>query len=107
MTKQLNVAVVGATGAVGTKMMEKLVERKFPIKSIKFLASARSAGNPIEFNGQTYTIEEATPESFEGIDVALFSAGALFRPCLRLKQQNVVPLLLIIRVISVWILKYR
>ena len=75
MTKQLNVAVVGATGAVGTKMMEKLVERKFPIKSIKFLASARSAGKPIEFNGQTYTIEEATPESFEGIDVALFSAG--------------------------------
>lgn len=75
MTKQLNVAVVGATGAVGSKMMEKLVERKFPIKSIKFLASARSAGKPIEFNGQTYTIEEATPESFEGVDVALFSAG--------------------------------
>lgn len=75
MTKQLNVAVVGATGAVGSKMMEKLVERKFPIKSIKFLASARSAGNPIEFNGQTYTIEEATPDSFEGVDVALFSAG--------------------------------
>lgn len=75
MTKQLNVAVVGATGAVGSKMMEKLVERNFPIKSIKFLASARSAGNPIEFNGQTYTIEEATPDSFEGVDVALFSAG--------------------------------
>ena len=75
MTKHLNVAVVGATGAVGSKMMEKLVERNFPIQSIKFLASARSAGKPIEFNGQTYIIEEATPESFEGIDVALFSAG--------------------------------
>ncbi|AWE06730.1 aspartate-semialdehyde dehydrogenase [Lysinibacillus sp. 2017] len=75
MTKQLNVAVVGATGAVGSKIMEKLVERKFPIASIKFLASARSAGNPIEFNGKTYTIEEATPESFEGVDIALFSAG--------------------------------
>lgn len=75
MTKQLTVAVVGATGAVGSKMMEKLIERKFPIKHIKFLASARSAGNPIEFNGQTYTIEEATPQSFEGVDVALFSAG--------------------------------
>lgn len=75
MAKQLNVAVVGATGAVGTKMMEKLIERNFPIKSIKFLASARSAGNPIEFNGTTYKIEEATPESFEGVDVALFSAG--------------------------------
>ncbi|MER2105626.1 MAG: aspartate-semialdehyde dehydrogenase [Solibacillus sp.] len=75
MTKQLTVAVVGATGAVGSKMMEKLIERKFPIKHIKFLASARSAGKPIEFNGQTYTIEEATPEAFEGVDVALFSAG--------------------------------
>ena len=75
MSKQLNVAVVGATGAVGSKMLEKLVERKFPIASIKFLASARSAGNPIEFNGKTYTIEEAKPESFEGVDVALFSAG--------------------------------
>lgn len=75
MSKQLSVAVVGATGAVGSKMMEKLIERKFPIQSIKFLASARSAGKPIEFNGQTYTIEEARPESFEGVDVALFSAG--------------------------------
>jgi aspartate-semialdehyde dehydrogenase len=75
MTKQLNVAVVGATGAVGSKMLEKLVERKFPIASIKFLASARSAGKTIEFDGNTYTIEEATPESFEGVDVALFSAG--------------------------------
>ena len=75
MTKQLNVAVVGATGAVGSKMLEKLVERKFPIASIKFLASARSAGKLIEFDGKNYTIEEATPESFEGVDVALFSAG--------------------------------
>lgn len=75
MTKQLIVAVVGATGAVGSKMMEKLIERKFPIKHIKFLASARSAGKSIEFNGQTYLIEEATPDSFEGVDIALFSAG--------------------------------
>ncbi len=75
MVKQLTVAVVGATGAVGTKMMEKLIERKFPIDHIKFLASARSAGKPIEFNGQTYMIEEATPESFENVNVALFSAG--------------------------------
>ena len=75
MAKELTVAVVGATGAVGTKMMEKLIERKFPIKHIKFLASARSAGKKIEFDGQTYTIEEATPESFEGVNIALFSAG--------------------------------
>ena len=75
MTKQLTVAVVGATGAVGSKMMEQLIKRKFPIGHIKFLASARSAGKSIEFNGRTYTIEEATPEAFEGVNVALFSAG--------------------------------
>ncbi|AUS85791.1 MULTISPECIES: aspartate-semialdehyde dehydrogenase [Lysinibacillus] len=75
MTKQLTVAVVGATGAVGSKMMEQLIKRKFPIGHIKFLASARSAGKSIEFNGETYTIEEATPEAFEGVNVALFSAG--------------------------------
>ncbi|MEO4053466.1 aspartate-semialdehyde dehydrogenase [Solibacillus sp. CAU 1738] len=75
MTKQLTVAVVGATGAVGSKMLENLVKRKFPIKHIKFLASARSAGKQIDFSGQTYTIEEATPEAFEGVDLALFSAG--------------------------------
>ncbi|MBG9455230.1 aspartate-semialdehyde dehydrogenase [Lysinibacillus sphaericus] len=75
MTKQLTVAVVGATGAVGTKMMEQLIKRNFPIGDIKFLASARSAGKSIDFNGKTYTIEEATPEAFEGVNVALFSAG--------------------------------
>ena len=56
-------------------MMEQLIKRNFPIGDIKFLASARSAGKPIEFNGKTYTIEEATPEAFEGVNVALFSAG--------------------------------
>lgn len=75
MVKQVSVAVVGATGAVGSTMMAQLVKRKFPIKTIKFLASARSAGKSIEFNGATYTIEEATPEAFEGVEVALFSAG--------------------------------
>ncbi len=75
MSKQYNVAVVGATGAVGSKMMEQLIKRNFPLASIKFLASARSAGKPIEFNGTTYTIEEAKPEAFDGVDIALFSAG--------------------------------
>ena len=75
MTKQLVVAIVGATGAVGSQMKEQLIKRNFPIKHIKFLASARSAGKEIEFNGKTYIIEEATPEAFEGVDVALFSAG--------------------------------
>ena len=75
MSKELTVAIVGATGAVGTKMKEQLLKRNFPIKHIKFLASARSAGKEVEFGGKTYTIEEATPEAFEGVDVALFSAG--------------------------------
>ncbi|MFC7685362.1 aspartate-semialdehyde dehydrogenase [Ureibacillus sp. GCM10028918] len=75
MAKELTVAIVGATGAVGTKMKEQLLKRNFPIKHIKFLASARSAGTEIEFGGKNYTIEEATPEAFEGVDVALFSAG--------------------------------
>ncbi|MEK9197831.1 aspartate-semialdehyde dehydrogenase [Ureibacillus sp. 179-F W5.1 NHS] len=75
MAKELTVAIVGATGAVGTKMKEQLIKRNFPIKHIKFLASARSAGKEIEFDGKTYTIEEATPDAFEGVDVALFSAG--------------------------------
>ncbi|WP_397537563.1 aspartate-semialdehyde dehydrogenase [Rummeliibacillus pycnus] len=75
MAKEYTVAVVGATGAVGTKMMEQLAKRKFPIGKLKLLASKRSAGKELTFNGQTYTIEEATPEAFAGVDVALFSAG--------------------------------
>lgn len=75
MTKTYNVAVVGATGAVGTKMLETLEKRNFPINKLKVLASKRSAGNTIQFRGDTYTIEEAVPEAFEGVDIALFSAG--------------------------------
>jgi aspartate-semialdehyde dehydrogenase len=71
----VNVAIVGATGAVGQEFLTVLAERKFPIKSIKFLASARSAGKPITFDGQTYQVEELTKESFKGIQIAFFSAG--------------------------------
>lgn len=70
-----NVAVVGATGAVGQKIIETLEKRNFPVGVLKLLASARSAGQQITFQGQTYTVEEARPEAFEGIDFALFSAG--------------------------------
>jgi aspartate-semialdehyde dehydrogenase len=70
-----NVAVVGATGAVGTQILRLLEERNFPIQQLKCLSSARSAGKTLSFKGQTYTVEEATPESFTGIDLALFSAG--------------------------------
>lgn len=70
-----NVAVVGATGAVGEKMLETLEKKNFPIKNLKLLSSARSAGKKINFKGVEYTVQEATPESFEGVQIALFSAG--------------------------------
>jgi len=73
--KLFNVAVVGATGAVGEKILKLLAERNFPIKQLKLLASARSAGQKVLFKGQELTIEEAKPESFEGVEIALFSAG--------------------------------
>ncbi|NMB34914.1 MAG: aspartate-semialdehyde dehydrogenase [Firmicutes bacterium] len=70
-----NVAVVGVTGMVGQTFIEVLQERKFPIKGWKLLASSRSAGQKIAIGGKDYTVEEARPESFAGIDFAFFSAG--------------------------------
>jgi aspartate-semialdehyde dehydrogenase len=70
------VAVVGATGAVGAEMIAVLEERKFPVETLLPLASARSAGETVVFQDQDITIEELTKDSFAGIDIALFSAGA-------------------------------
>jgi aspartate-semialdehyde dehydrogenase len=70
-----NVAVVGATGAVGQQMIQTLVKENFPIKQLTLLSSSRSAGKKVEVNGIEHTIQEAKPESFEGVDIALFSAG--------------------------------
>ncbi|MDC3416348.1 aspartate-semialdehyde dehydrogenase [Aquibacillus salsiterrae] len=70
-----HIAVVGATGAVGQKMLETLEKKNFPIKSLKLLSSSRSAGIKINFKGEEFTVEEATPASFEGVQIALFSAG--------------------------------
>ncbi|MEO1497780.1 MAG: aspartate-semialdehyde dehydrogenase [Planctomycetota bacterium] len=67
------IAIVGATGAVGQIIRRLLVEREFPHKRIRFLASARSAGTTIEFGGDTITVEEMTPEAFEGVDLAIGS----------------------------------
>ena len=76
MAKELpNIAVLGATGVVGREILKVLTENNTPYKSIKFLASARSAGSKIEFKGQEYTVIETTPEVFEGIDIVLASAG--------------------------------
>ncbi|NLW07397.1 MAG: aspartate-semialdehyde dehydrogenase [Clostridia bacterium] len=71
----LNVAVVG-TGAVGQMTLKILEERDFPVASLKVLATSRSAGKTVTFKGQEYLIEETTPESFAGIDVAFFAGGA-------------------------------
>ena len=71
----LAVAVVGATGVVGRTMARVLLEREFPIREIRFLASARSAGTTLPFGSRQVEVEEATPEAFDGIDIALFSAG--------------------------------
>eukprot|EP00250_Pteridium_aquilinum_P029722 c40011_g1_i1 orf=436-1614(-) len=70
-----SVAVVGVTGAVGQEFLSVLSERDFPYRSLKLLASKRSAGKHITFQGQEIVVEELTEDSFHGIDIALFSAG--------------------------------
>ncbi|MCK6257062.1 aspartate-semialdehyde dehydrogenase [Fictibacillus sp. KIGAM418] len=70
-----HVAVVGATGAVGQQMLKTLEERNFPIAKLSLLASSRSAGKTAVYNGEEVIIQEALPEAFEGVDIALFSAG--------------------------------
>ncbi|KAJ1681885.1 hypothetical protein LUZ63_022895 [Rhynchospora breviuscula] len=72
----LSVAVVGATGQVGTVMREILAERNFPIRELRLFATARSAGSAVEFAGQTVIVEDVATADPAGIDIALFSAGA-------------------------------
>ncbi|MFT8322276.1 MAG: aspartate-semialdehyde dehydrogenase [Bacillus sp. (in: firmicutes)] len=73
--KGFNVAVVGATGAVGQQMIKTLASRDFPISTLTLLSSKRSAGTKVTYKGKEVTVEEAKPESFKGVDIALFSAG--------------------------------
>jgi aspartate-semialdehyde dehydrogenase len=75
MSREYRVAVVGATGAVGVEMLRVMERRNFPVKSLRLLASARSAGTTLLFRGEEIPVEALTLNSFEGIDVALFSAG--------------------------------
>ena len=70
------VAVVGATGVVGRTMIQILNEREFPVGELRLLASGRSAGRTVSIDGRTLEIGEAVPDAFEGVDIALFSAGA-------------------------------
>ena len=75
MSKSLHVAIVGATGAVGIEMMKTLEKRNFPVGKLTLLASARSAGKSLPFKGELIPVQELTPQSFAGVDIALFSAG--------------------------------
>lgn len=74
--KKYNVAILGATGAVGQEFLDLIAERNFPFAELKLLASARSAGKKLDYLGKTYTIEEATFDSFKDIDIALFAGGS-------------------------------
>ena len=73
--KKYNVAIMGATGAVGQEFLNLIEERKFPFAELRLLASSRSAGKKIAFMGKEYTVAETREDSFEGIDIALFAGG--------------------------------
>lgn len=75
--KKYNVAILGATGAVGQEFLDLIEERNFPFQELRLLASSRSAGKVINFMGKEYTVQEAKPDSFEGIDIALFAGGSI------------------------------
>jgi aspartate-semialdehyde dehydrogenase len=75
MSKKFNVAIAGVTGAVGIEMLKTLEKRQFPINELRLLASSRSAGKKLTFNGEEIVVQEMTKDSFKGIDFALFSAG--------------------------------
>jgi aspartate-semialdehyde dehydrogenase len=70
------IGIVGATGAVGQELINLLEVRQFPVSELKLLASARSAGKTMDWQGKPLTIVEAKPEAFEGLDLVFFSAGA-------------------------------
>lgn len=76
MSKRFHVAILGATGAVGREFVEILAERDFPVEKLTLLASPRSEGEKIEFQGEELTVRAVGPESFKGVQIALFSPGA-------------------------------
>ncbi|GAY73502.1 aspartate-semialdehyde dehydrogenase [Lentilactobacillus kosonis] len=75
MAEGFSVAILGATGAVGTRLISQLEHSTIPVSKVKFLASARSAGKVLQFRGTDVTIEEAKPQSFDNVDLVLASAG--------------------------------
>ena len=75
--KNINIAVIGATGLVGGTIIKVLEERDFPVKDIYFLSSKKSAGSKIKFKDKEYIVEELTESFNRDIDIALFAAGGL------------------------------
>jgi aspartate-semialdehyde dehydrogenase len=75
MSRNFHVAIVGATGAVGVEMIKTLEKRAFPVSRLTLLASAKSAGKTLQFRGEPVVIQELREDSFDGVDIALFSAG--------------------------------
>lgn len=73
--REYHVAIAGATGAVGTEFLKLLEQREFPLASLRLLASERSAGRTLRFRGREHTVGELTESSFDGMDIAFFSAG--------------------------------
>src|SRR5437764_15034393 len=73
--REFHVAIAGATGAVGTEFLRILEQREFPLASLRLLASERSAGRRLHFRGRDHEVKPLTPDSFQGCDIACFSAG--------------------------------
>ena len=71
----MKIAIMGATGAVGSEMINQLIEQNIDVTELKLLASKKSAGKQIEFKGQMITVEEVTESSFEGCDIVLGATG--------------------------------
>src|SRR5271154_487622 len=76
MSSEFEVAIVGATGAVGAELIQLLEQREFPLRRLKLLASPKSAGKTLKFKGEEIPVEALSEDSFRSIDIALFSAGA-------------------------------
>ena len=75
MSQKVRVAILGATGAVGTELLELLASRHFPLAGLKLLASERSAGKTLNFQGESLLIEAVNERSFQDVDIVLASAG--------------------------------
>ena len=76
MVKACNIAIVGASGAVGQEFLKILAERDFPVGELRLLATERSEGKQLAFRGREYTVARTTPDSFAGMDIALFAGGS-------------------------------